>query len=88
MLGTVFREVLEDLQRESLHELAKEIEGSLRGHATQRHPMISISMREYLSTLPYGYASNTTPAVDIGISIPLSLVLSMQKLCTTGQLLG
>lgn len=30
MLGTVFREVLKDLQRESLHEPAKEIEGILR----------------------------------------------------------
>ena len=33
MLGTVFREVLEDLQREGLHEPAKEIQGNLtRAH--------------------------------------------------------
>ena len=44
MLGTVFREVLNDLQRESLHEPAKEIEGILR-RARDPAPPISVKLR-------------------------------------------
>ena len=44
MLGTVFREVLEDLQRESLHELAKEIQGTLRRDLNPAPP-ISVKRR-------------------------------------------
>ena len=46
MLGTVFREVLEDLQCESLHELAKEIQGNLR---RARNPVPPINVKSSIS---------------------------------------
>ena len=90
MVGTVFREVLEDLQRESLHELAKEIEGSLRATCISwlmsATPMFLVFMLSTCHICLTGMPATRDLVWILAEYLPLSLVLSTQKSCTIGQL--